>query len=318
MKLKGKGIFVFSDPGGAKPILSLIKLSEFVDPLVISDRVYDFYSDFGIIVKPYISDSEDSIFENYKPDYVYTGTSYTSKIELKFIKTAKKRDIPTYSYVDHYTSFLERFNYNNEYIYPDTICVLDERAKSIAINNNTSSNILITNNSYLTYLKSWVPSLSKEDFFKENNIPSDHKLMVFAPDPLSNINGKAKYGFDETDITNNLIDALNNNADQFSKTILGIKLHPNQKKENILPLIQKIRSVKVIVLENVHTNSLLYFSDVVIGMFSNILIESLVLKKNVVRILIGLTAEDPLFDNKVGQIAKTPKELEATLISSLH
>ena len=49
--LKGKGIFVFSDPGGAKPIMALIKLNRLKNYKVFSDREYSFFKDFNLKVE---------------------------------------------------------------------------------------------------------------------------------------------------------------------------------------------------------------------------------------------------------------------------
>ena len=102
-EIKGKGLFVFSDPGGAKPILSFIFNKKVKNYMVVSDRKYNFFSDFNINVETYDLNKENEIINEYNPDYIFTGTSYTSKIELKFISLAKKLNISTYSFIDHYT-----------------------------------------------------------------------------------------------------------------------------------------------------------------------------------------------------------------------
>ncbi len=114
-KLAGRGLFVFSDPGGAKPILSYALLnSELNEMLLLSDRKYSFFQDFPLTIIAYRNESIRDIIENFRPDFVFTGTSYTSQIEIKFIKTAKEVGINTFSFVDHYTSFLERFRLNGK------------------------------------------------------------------------------------------------------------------------------------------------------------------------------------------------------------
>ena len=53
-ELKGKGLFVFSDPAGAKAVLALVYLLKrdniITDFKVISDRKYSFFEDFEIEV----------------------------------------------------------------------------------------------------------------------------------------------------------------------------------------------------------------------------------------------------------------------------
>ena len=83
-KLVGRGLFVFSDPGGAKPILSYATLNDSLsDVLIISDRKYSFFNDFQISVNFYNNDSIAEIIDKFKPSFIFTGTSYTSKIEIK-------------------------------------------------------------------------------------------------------------------------------------------------------------------------------------------------------------------------------------------
>ena len=50
-------------------------------------------------------------------------------------------------------------------------------------------------------------------------------------------------------------------------------------------------------------NTLLYYSDVVIGFFSNILIESRLMNKPVIRFLLNDKVQDPFHDKNIGIIA---------------
>ena len=93
--LKGKGIFVFSDPGGAKPVLAFIELNNLKNYKAISDRNYKFYDEFQINVEICPKYEVNEIIDTYKPNYIFTGTSYTSSIELEFLYEAKKQKITT-------------------------------------------------------------------------------------------------------------------------------------------------------------------------------------------------------------------------------
>jgi hypothetical protein len=48
------------------------------------------------------------------------------------------------------------------------------------------------------------------------------------------------------------------------------------------------------------TNTLIYFSDIIIGIFSNLLVESIVMKKIVIRCLINFTGVDPFLNDNIG------------------
>lgn len=306
-EMSGRGLFIFSDPGGAKPLLAAIKLNHGLkEYMVVSDRVYDFFADFGIPVTPYTEGSEEEVIQKFRPDFIFTGTSYTSTIELRFIKAAKQLKIVSYAFVDHYTNFLGRFHLENELVYPDTICVLDNKAHTIAISHQPDSSLTITANFYQEYLKSWKVSVTKKDFFSKINIPEKNKIIVFAPDPLSNVGGIDEFGLDETSVSKDIFDAVT--LLKRNDISIIVKSHPNQKKaifnkEN-LPV-----SIQVVSGDNLHVNTLLYHADMVIGIFSNILLEAIVLKTKVIRSLVGLKKPDPFAELEVGQVAHTREEL---------
>jgi len=306
-RLSGKGLFVFSDPGGAKPLLAAIKLTHGLkEYMVVSDRVYDFFDDFGIPVTSCTAGSEEELIQKFRPDFIFTGTSYTSAIELRFIKAAKKLKILSYAFVDHYTNFQGRFHFENELIYPDTICVLDNKAQSIATSHHPDAAVTITGNFYHEYLKSWKASVTKKDFLSKINIPAENKIIVVAPDPISNVGGIDEFGLDEISVCKNIFDAVTFlNRNDIS---VIVKAHPNQKKE-IFNKEYFPTSVHVVSGDNLHVNTLLYHADMVIGIFSSILIEAIILKTKVIRCLIGLKKPDPFAELKVGQVAHSREEL---------
>lgn len=307
-QLKGKGLFVFSDPGGAKPILALISLNPGLEEYkVISDRVYDFFDDFGIPVTSCTAGSEEEIIQKFQPDFIFTGTSYTSTIDLRFIKAAKKLKIQSYAFVDHYTNFLGRFQLNEEMVFPETICVLDELANEIAIESQPDASVIITSNYYHEYLKNWEVAMTKHAFLTEFNIPEKNKIIVFAPDPLTNIGGKIVFGLDEMSVWNAVKDAFE--LLKHKNYTLVIKFHPNQKQEPLRTVIENSGNKNIVFADEMHTNTLLYYADMVIGMFSNILIESLLLGTPVIRYLNGLKKTDPFAERSIGQVVDLKDEL---------
>jgi hypothetical protein len=296
-ELKGKGLFVFSDPGGAKPILALAKanINNLSEVLIISDRKYEFYDIFNLKVNnadelPY------QILTSFRPNFVITGTSYTSKIELDFINISNQFKIPTFSFVDHWTAVFERFRYGENIILPQKILVVDERAKTLLINQEVcSKKIIVFGNPYHKYLKKWKPTISKKDFFNKIGIYDiNKKIILYAPDPLSNIDGKKIYGFDEIDTTIELQNILYSLLDKYQ---FILNPHPNQDFNKI----NKIIDSRIILLDKgIDVNHLIYYSDLVIGMFSNILIEATIMNKKVIRFFKNSKSIDPL----CGEIGK--------------
>jgi hypothetical protein len=314
--LTGKGLFVFSDPGGAKPVLSFINLYKNNNNLVISDREYDFFSDYGVEVTKYCLGDEKKVIEVFKPDFVFTGTSYTSTIELQFIEEANTNNIPTFSYIDHYTRYSDRFFLNNKYVFPRHIFVTDRKARDIATSEkiDTHSRVSISGNFHHDFLKKWAPKGERNAILPFLGI--DEKLIVFAPDPISNVGGIEKYKYDETTVWNQLALVLHE-LRKYLKFQVVIKMHPNQPRKYLSDFIANSSFSNVIYGDGLHTNSLIYFSDVIIGMYSSFLIEAKLFDKRIVRYLPNPNDEDALENMNVGVTCSDFSSLKAELKLSL-
>jgi len=305
-----KILFIFSDPGGAKPILSYIRINELENYKVVSDRKYDFFSEFNCEVEQYIVNSETKILNQFKPDCVFTATSYTSNIELKFIEKANQFGIKTISFIDHYTNFQTRFKLYNSYIYPQEIFVIDERAYKIAEDTKLTdfSDVKISGNYYHSYLKDWKPTKPRSEILKSINLKDSTLLITFAPEPLSNLDGKEKFGFDETDVWGDLTKALSS-IQILRDYKLILKCHPNQNIKYLKNHIENCNFSNYIFANKIETNSLIYHSDIIIGICSNILIEANILKKSILRHLPNKTMKDSLNGMDIGNISNNLPQL---------
>lgn len=303
-------LIVFSDPGGAKPCLSLAKKWQESDELLVcSDREYAFFETFGIPVRQCRSEDARAIFQEFQPDSLYSGTSYTSRIELDFTCEAKKRGIHTASFVDHYTGFDVRFGTAEARILPDEIHVLDEKAAALAREAGLPERrIRITGNPYHEFLGSWRSRLTKEQVFQKLEIPlSDAKIILFAPDPLSKAGGAEKFGTDEVAILKLFLESL---GEAGRPTQLLIKAHPNQSMEYLKTGLKNIpKNVEVHLVpaeKDALLNDLIQQTDLVVGMFSSILLEAELLGKKSLGILLGFkkgiifqqTATSPITDKE--------------------
>ncbi|MBK78273.1 MAG: hypothetical protein CMC88_04100 [Flavobacteriaceae bacterium] len=312
--VKGKGLFIFSDPGGAKPVLSFIYNKKIKNYKIISDRKYNFFNDFNLKVENYNIKSNNELFKAYKPDYVFTGTSYTSKIELKFISKAKDLNIKTYTFIDHYSRYKDRFKFNGVYIFPDVIFLTDNKAKKIAYKAglNLYSKIFISGNFFHEYLNKWKPKISKKIFFSSFKINNNQKIILFAPDPLSNIDGKKVLLFDETDVWIDLSKAINK-ISLTSNPLLIIKFHPNQNINYLKRIVKEFPVKKYLFVNSTNTNELIYYSNIVVGIYSSLLIEAEKLKKNILRHIPNPKIDDYLDHLKKGKISNTVNELANNL-----
>ncbi len=294
-----RGLFVFSDPGGAKPILALSETlrDKLKSYLIISDRSYSFFKDFDVKVTQAHGTPSETIKE-FDPDFIFTGTSYTSSIGHEYIKEAKLRSISAYTYVDHWTNIRERFAQNGIELLPDLILLVDEKAKEVAIEAGLPENLLfVSGNPYHDFLRNWQPRVSRKEFYKMLNLQDEKKkIILYAPDPLSNVNGQAIYGFDEITATERLANSIRTVCHE---NYFLLKPHPNQKierfqegKDGCLKIIQADTDV----------NTLIYYSAIVIGYFSNLLVEATIMHKPVLRFFIKRGLPDPMEGMMIGEV----------------
>lgn len=308
LDLSGRGLFVFSDPGGAKPLLALAReFKKIGDLQVISDREYQFYGDFGLEVNVIINDTAlASYIINYNPDFIFTATSYTSNLEKDVRRIAVENDITSYSFIDHWTSMLARFSKGGEVIFPDRIFLTDQAAVNIAISEGLPEDLLrYIGNPFHSFLQSWKPTIDREKFLGTLGIPSNKLICTYAPDPLSNVDGLDIYGYDELSATaeiKNIADILRD-----SITVV-LKPHPNQ---NIARLELILGDNIVLLSAGTDSNTLIYYSDLIVGFFSSFLLEAEIMGKPVYRMLLD-NRNDPFSTAIVGKVV-SPVELQKEL-----
>jgi len=312
-------LIVFSDPGGAKPCLSLAKKWQESDKLLVcSDRQYAFFETFEIPVRDCRGKDAPAIIDEFRPDSLFTGTSYTSRIEMDYIREAAKRGIPSASFVDHYTGFDLRFGNGSKRILPDEIHVLDARARALACEAGLpEEKIRITGNPYHEFLRHWRSQMSREEVFSWLEIPlSDAKTILFAPDPLSNAGGIEKFGTDEVAILGLLLEALGETGKPIQ---FLIKAHPNQSVEYLKTGLNHLpKNVEVHLVpdeKDALLNDIIQHADLVAGMFSSLLIEAELLGARILRILAGIQLPDPLKKSTSFAIAYTKQECIALIHS---
>tara|TARA_B110000211_G_C14062849_1_gene546381 strand:- start:801 stop:1775 length:975 start_codon:yes stop_codon:yes gene_type:complete len=311
-----KCLFVFSDPGGAKPILSIIKNNKFKNYIVYSDRNYNFYKDFDIEVNIINISDVENICTEIKPDIIFTGTSYTSELEVQFIKTAKNNSIRTFSYIDHYTNLKSRFKLNDSFYFPDEIFLIDTNALEIGLKEglNNYSRLQLLENPYHYFLKRWEPKIDRKNLIENFNIKKDVKILVFGPDPLSNVNHISDYGYDEIDVWKDLEYAITkSNLIEF---VIIVKLHPNQNKEYLNQALIKSKILKnIYIYDDSNSIDLLFHADIIIGMFSSLLIEANIIniKSKVIRHLPKKNISDPIKHLNIGLISQNRSELKSNL-----
>lgn len=337
-KLQGKGIFAFSDPAGANSILALIdnitkcgnKNNE--DFIVFTNSVGVFPNEYSNLVK--IRDFNTKVYSEilakFKPDCVFTATSNNS-YEHNIRLLSKEKGIRTIAFIDHWTNYLERFRFNNITLFPDEIWVINDIAKKEAIKAGLPEDkIFISGNPYYEKIKKFVPKVDKESFLREHGIPLDKKIIMFISDDLresfpKNSNNKCALGFDEftvlSDVLNSLCEIYNKGLIDFLKYLFLIKIHPRGKINKFDSLIKnrKYKFLNIKVRKKIDPLTITYYSDYVLGMFSNMVIEALLMGKKVLRVQTGQIGENLLkFDELNCKLIKKRENLLNYLIKFME
>lgn len=228
----------------------------------------------------------ESIFRVY-PDarVVIAGLSWSSPIELNFIRLAKSNDVKTVVYLDHWTNYRERFGYPNRQWkknLPNEIWVGDKYAKGLA-------------HKYFEGLLKI--KLVSNLYFKE--IEREYKLLVskrktvvhgsvlFISEPMSapiNIFGDLdRLVYNEYDILSWILSVLTKN-NTVKKLI--VRFHPSEddgKYDNIISKYKRL--IPIVKLKKSGLLSDLAHVDVVIGMGSIALVVAYLCGKKVFSIM---------------------------------
>ncbi|TDO26911.1 hypothetical protein [Sediminibacterium goheungense] len=309
--VKNKRIaFVFGDPAGAKAMIAISKLiRDSKEFLLISDRSYSFFSEIEADVSIVINEEElFSKFADFAPQLIFTGTSLPVSVELKSLKYGKQNNIETLSFVDHWTNIKERFiDEKGQLIIPDKVYVIDSNAYNIAVKDGLpEKQVEVISNPYYNWLSTWKPKTKRYSFYQQLGINQDAAYIVYAPEPLDKFNLKEKYGFNEYDILNDVDKIFKNYSTNSKKEIkIVFKTHPNVKKEEVLKaIILNLGYIPdyLIIISDIDFNHLIYYSSLVIGFFSNSLIEASILGKPIFRLLYKLNRieNDPLNGKEIG------------------
>lgn len=297
LALNKEALLAFGDPAGAKSVLAYAAKNchLFRRIVAVSNRSHDFYGDFDIDVENYDKHSAEQWLKVATANILITGTSYPTGIELELISAARQACIPSLAFVDHWVNMAKRFEIASSLVLPDTVCVIDERAKQYAIDDGIPENrIVVSGNPYHAFLRHCKSFRSRNDFLAEMGLPSVGRYILYVPEPLSVFGADAIYGFNELDVFEILC--------RVAEPLLGreeyiiVKAHPNQNHALFTDHLNLQSHYNVIYIEGGNLPDFLYHADCVLGFFSNSLVEASILGKDVMRPLMMLSknAPDPL------------------------
>jgi len=332
--LKGKGIFAFSDPAGSNSTLALVKLlnesnsESFAFELFTSQCGY-IPQNTNLPIKRlgFKFSQANDIIKLVKPDFIFTATS-TNDYEHNWRKIAQQNNIKTIGFIDHWTNYYERFCFNDELILPDEIWVVNDTAKFEAIEAGLpEEKIVVSGNPYYDIIKKYKPDVSKQDIFDQLGLNTNKKTILFISDDIkrsfpSDVDGNCILGFDEYTVLEDILKSLKllTGEIEFCKYQLVIKLHPKADFDKFNNILNDhiLEELDIMVLKNCDPLAINYYSDFVLGMFSNMVIESLLIGKKVLRVQVGQKIDDLLKLSINAPIIKYNDQLLVTIKGFLN
>ena len=306
--IQGKGVFVLSDPAGSNSIFAI------VDFLISINKVYKkdfiiFTNDTGVFEEKYIDLVEIIKFKNiicsnvlnkFKPDYIFSATSNNNFEHLwrKFFLEKVK----IYSFIDHWSNYYKRFHFDNEVVFGDEIWVINKIAKTEAIEEGLPAvKLKIKGNPYYEKVKKYIPKIQRNTFIESINLSVKKKTILFISDDIKlnydeNHLGDCILGYDEYSVLRDVLESLkkleldNNFNSSFFQFV--IKIHPKASISKFDNLKKDFNFFKIKIIKDINSLTLNYYSDYSIGMFSNMVIESHLMNKKLLRVQTGQAFED--------------------------
>lgn len=320
-------VFFASDPAGTRACLALASLlrerSPDATPRVFGNRGYDFEREFPVALVRLSRQPEAGDLTG--APLLFCGTSHpasSQRFELAAIAVAARSGITSAAFVDHWTNFRLRFeSETGALVLPDQIWVMDAHAAALAQAEGLPRDRLrVTGSPTLTFLsRAWrSPRTSAEIRVACGLAATDlGPVLLYAPDPIS-LRSATAGGFDEISAARHLAAAVKMARPDAT---VALRLHPLQPQEQ-LPAIAGAfadRGVRSVFPPPALSGpELCSIADVVIGFYSNFLLEARALGCSVIRYLPGQPEADPLHHLVFGQKVTDPAGLAAALTTSLR
>ncbi len=316
---QGKGVFIFSDPAGSNTVFAIvdflisIKKKHSIDFLIFTNKTGVFEKKYTGIVERIDFNDEFcvNIQKIFNPDYIFSATSNNNFEHLwrKFFLEKVK----TYSFIDHWSNYYKRFHFDNEVVFGDEIWVINKIAKIEAVEEGIPAiKLKIKGNPYYEKVKKYKPKIHRNTFIESINLSVKKKTILFISDDIKlnydeNHLGDCILGYDEYSVLRDVLESLKklelDNNFNFSFFQFVIKIHPKASILKFDNLIKDFNFCKIKIIKDINSLTLNYYSDYSIGMFSNMVIESYLMNKKLLRVQTGQALEDimklNLLKNKV-------------------
>jgi hypothetical protein len=311
-------VFFASDPAGARACLSLGTLLRARDaqalPHVFSNRVHAFAGEFPVAV---VGLQQAAAEQLDGAALIFCGTSHpdsSKRFELGAIAAASRLGVRSAAFVDHWTNFRLRFERADGRLeLPDEIWVMDEHAVTLAAADGLPRDRLrVSGSPTLAFLAQlWRAPRTRDDVRIAAGLPRGPAIL-YAPDPISLRLQHGRGGFDELRGATDLAQAIAAAIPGAAVMARFHPLEPEEKRSSILRAFIDGGVPRVVVAPALSGPELCLVADVVVGFYSNFLLEARALGRPVIRYLPEALL-DPLGHLEFGRRVREPGVLAEAL-----
>lgn len=253
------------------------------------------------------------------PDLIITGTSGDDFSERYLWQAAEQCGVPAIAVLDQWSNFGLRFSpyglaerdrylENRQHPYkPAYITVMDEDARREIIEDGLEPDrVVVCGQPYFDVLAARCnEGMESEAAVTKERLGLDAraKVLLFISESIRQDYrvkpGEAPYwGYDEISIFMELVQALQGIAESGFPVQVLVKQHPLERDNVYDTLKPRLEAenpgLKILTIQDMDAHRLLMIADLVCGMSSMLLLESLIFDKPTISLQIGLNRENPL------------------------
>lgn len=334
------------DPGGANAIMPLIEpLRALGNEVSVygKDAALSSYrkqnigcSDISDTIPSGTQEETDEFVRKACPDVIVTGTSSEDFTERHLWKAAERAEITSFAVLDQWTNYRLRLisesgdpmneRAASELMFPSFCFIMDEFArKEMCALGIDSKKLVVSGQPFFDYIRKTGDRITTQEVeqLRRELTGSEHgHVFVFASQPIASIhrkNGMAEdyWGYTEETVLKSVVKTLSKlTGEMATEVTLVLRLHPKDELHAYKSVLATLpSSIKVVVDRETESSLLLKASDLIIGMFSMLLLEAAILDRRFISVQIGLKRENPLIFDRMGLVRSilSERELEETL-----
>ncbi|PIS09198.1 hypothetical protein COT75_02975 [Candidatus Beckwithbacteria bacterium CG10_big_fil_rev_8_21_14_0_10_34_10] len=296
--MKKKILVVSHDAGGANILASLVKKNkgDFKWLLYLAGPAKKIFLEKKISIYAealHLKNHRiEKILKLFQPDLVLTGSGGGSSLEIDFIKSAKKNNIKTACFLDHWINYRERFGYPGDWKMnlPDYIFVGDRWAYRIALKNGFPKKIILQIKN--PYFEESLEQAKKVEQNNKKQHQNKKMRILYISEPifqsaLKKYRNSHYFGYTEYEVIKDLLKIIKSRSMGILLE-LKIRLHPAEKINKYSEMLKSERYKrirKLVSISNPARNLLVQdciWADIVIGSSSMALFIAFIVGKKVI------------------------------------